>query len=142
MKLNIASQEKNPFLEREELVVEITEEAMPTKEGILEALGKDKDLCVIKKINSNFGRGKFVADVTVYNTPEAKSKYMTIPKKVRAKMEADKKSAEEAAKKAEAEAAQAEEAPAVEPEVKAEEPAAEVPKEETPVEEVKKEAKE
>ncbi|MAG40136.1 hypothetical protein CMI41_04170 [Candidatus Pacearchaeota archaeon] len=137
MKLNTIKQEKNPFLEREELIVEITEEAMPTKEGILESLGKDKDLCVIKKINSNFGRGKFVAEITVYDTPEAKSKYMTIAKKVRAKIEADRKSADEAAKKAEADAAQKAEAPAAEPEVKAEEP-----KEEAPVEEVKEEAKE
>jgi ribosomal protein S24E len=112
MKLETINQKKNPFLGREEFVVEITGEAMPTKEGIVEGFGKDKELTVIRKLNSSFGNNKFVADIVVYDDVEAKQKYMTIPKKVRAKMEADSKAAEEAANKAAEEAKAAAEVPA------------------------------
>ncbi len=129
MKTEIISQEKNPFLNREELTVKITEEDMPTKDGLIEALGKDKETTVIRKIESGFGKGDFTADITVYSDIESKDKYMTIPKKIRAKMEEEKKAAEEAAKKAEAEAAAAKEAEAA-----AAKEEAEAPKEETPAE--------
>ena len=137
MKTETINQKKNPFLGREEFIIEISEEAMPTKEGIIEALGKGKELTVIEKIESNFGRGTFDADVAIYDSLESKEKYMTIPKKIKAKMEADKKAAEEAEKKAKAEAA-AETAKKEEvsaEETPAEEPAAEEKIEEKPVEE-------
>jgi ribosomal protein S24E len=142
MKTEIISQEKNPFLEREELIIKITGEAMPTKEGIIDAIRKDKDATVVRKISSNFGKESFVADIVVYSSVEAKDKYMTIPKKIRAKMEADKKAAEEAAKKAAAEevaSKEAEEKIAAEPvaeEVK-EEPAAKEDKQENTEEKAK-----
>ena len=124
METKVIAEVKNPFLGRDELTVEISVEDMPTKDALVESLGKDKELVDIRGIKSNFGRGTFVGDVVVYDSKESKDKYMTIPKKVRAKMEADRKAAEEAAKKAaaaEAEAKAAEE----------EKPADEKPEEKT-----------
>ncbi|MBT7706492.1 hypothetical protein HN747_03515 [archaeon] len=146
MKTEIISEEKNPFLERTELTVKITEEVAPTKEELIQSIGKDSELTIVRRINSNFGSGEFSADLVVYDNLEAKDKYMTIPKKVREKMEAEKKAAEEAKKKEEADK-KAEEAKAAEEAAKAEEPAAteepvaEVAKEET-IEENKAEAAE
>ena len=134
MKTEIISEEKNPFLERTELTVKITEEVAPTKEELIQSIGKDSELTIVRRINSNFGSGEFSVDLVVYDNLEAKDKYMTIPKKVREKMEAEKKAAEEAKKKEEADK-KAEEAKAAEEAAKAEEPAAT----EEPVAEVAKE---
>lgn len=112
MKTKIIKQERNPFLEREELVLEITKDATPTYDEVIGAVGKENDLTVVKKVHSNFGRQTFLADVVVYDNKEAKDKVEVIPQKVRKKMEADRKAAEEEAKKkvaAEAEAKKAEE---------------------------------
>lgn len=143
MKLKIIKQEKNPFLEREELTLEITSEAAPSAAEVMAELGKDEALTVIKKINTNFGRQTFLTQVVVYDNIEARKKVETIPQKVRKKMAAEeaeaakKKAAEEAAAaetaKTEAEAAKAE----------AEKPAEEEkPTEEETKEEVKEETKE
>lgn len=131
METKIIKQEKNPFLEREDLVLEIKGEATPSFEEVKTAIGKDADLTVVKKITTNFGRNTFLVEAVVYDNIEAKEKIETIPQKVRKKMEAEKKAAEEAAKKAEEEAKAAE----------AEAPAEEA-KEETPAEENKEEATE
>jgi len=105
MKSKIIKQEKNPFLQREEFVLEITSEVTPTEMEVKEKIGKDEDLIVVKKINTNFGRQKFMAEVVVYDDKEAKKRIETIPQKVRKKMEADEKAAkEEEGKKAAAEA--------------------------------------
>ncbi|MCR4284589.1 MAG: hypothetical protein NUV97_00915 [archaeon] len=109
MKTQIISQEKNPFLNREEIVLGITSEITPNVDSIKEAIGKDKDLIVVKRVNSNFGRQTFTANIFVYDSKESKDKVETIPQKVRIKMAKDKKEAEEVAKK-EAEAKAAEDA--------------------------------
>jgi len=134
MKTKVIKQEKNPFLQREELIVEITSEAAPSTSEAVTALGKDEALTVIKKINTNFGRQTFLVEAVVYDSAEAKEKIETIPQKVRKKMEADKKAAEEEAKKKAAK--EAEEAKAAEEAAKAE---AEKPAEEEVKEEEKKE---
>jgi len=128
METKIIKQEKNPFLEREELVIELQGNIAPTSQDVKKATGKDQDLVVINRINSNFGRHTFTADVFVYDSVEAKKKIETIPKKVRKKIEDDeKKAAEEEAKKAQEEAKKAEETPVKKP---AEEPKVEAPAQE------------
>ncbi len=140
MESKIIKQEKNPFLQREEITIEITSKAAPSEAEAKEQLGKDEALTVVKKINTNFGRQTFLVEAVVYDTKEAREKVETIPQKVRKKMEADKKAAEEeAAKKAaaEAEAKKAEEETA---KAEAEKPAEEEKPEEK-AEEVKSEEK-
>ena len=145
----IIKQEKNPFLEREELVLEIQSDSTPTSDEVKKEIlaargipsekgtdvpslsGKDAELTVIKKINTSFGKRIFTVEAVVYDNAEAKKKIETIPQKVRKKMEADKKAEIESARKAEEEAKKTEE------EAKA---AVEAP-EETPVEEPKIEEK-
>jgi ribosomal protein S24E len=139
METKIISEEKNPFMDREEIVLEISADVTPTFDEVKKAVGKDESLTVVKKVHTNFGRHTFVSEVFVYGSAESKNKIEVIPKKIRTKMAEDQKAAAEA-KKAEAAApaeepapATAEEAPAEE---KKEEPAKEAP-EETPKEETK-----
>tara|TARA_Y100000310_G_C20585088_1_gene764977 strand:- start:403 stop:816 length:414 start_codon:yes stop_codon:yes gene_type:complete len=103
MSTKIIKQEKNPFLDREEIVLEISSEIAPKIEDVKNAIGKEDNLTIVKKIHSNFGKHKFTADVLVYETQEAKDKIEVIPQKIRKKLEAEKK-AEEAKIKAEEEA--------------------------------------
>ncbi|MCD4771147.1 hypothetical protein K8R30_01890 [archaeon] len=134
MKSKIIKQEKNPFLQREEFVLEIASEVAPTEAEVKKKIGKDEDLIVVKKINTNFGRQKFMTEVVVYDDKEAKRKIETIPQKVRKKMEADEKAAkEEESKKVAAEAEAAK--------VEAEKPIEETKEEEKPVEEKTEETK-
>jgi ribosomal protein S24E len=134
MELKIIKQEKNPFLEREEFTLEITNNVAPSFEEVKTELKKDPELTVVKKVHTNFGRQTFKVEAVVYDNKEAKNKVETIPQKIRKKMEADKKAAAEAAKKAEAEAKKAEEEAKATP--------TEEPKTETPAEEPKEEPKE
>ena len=60
MKSKIISQKKNAFLGREEFMLEIVKESAPTKAEIIEELGKDKNLTVINRINSSFGKNTFI----------------------------------------------------------------------------------
>lgn len=122
MESKIIKEEKNPFLERTEIVLELKNETAPSFEDVKNAIGKEGDLIVVKKINSNFGRQTFIAEAVMYDNIEAKRKIETIPKKIKKKMVAEEKAekeaakkAEEAAKKAEAEAKAAEEVIATEP---------------------------
>jgi ribosomal protein S24E len=110
METKIIKQESNPFLEREEFLIEIISHSTPTKESIVEDLGKSPELTIVRKIHTNFGRQSLLADVVVYSSVEAKEKYTVIPKKVRIKMEAEKKEKMAAEKKAAEEARKAEEA--------------------------------
>lgn len=138
MATKIIKQEKNPFLERDEIIIEFSSDVAPNSEEVKVAIGKDTDLTVVKNIKCQFGKKVFIAEAVVYDNAEAKKKIETIPKKVRKKMEADKKAEEDAKKKAEEEAKKAEEETK-----KAEEsskddstdPEAEAPKEETKTEE-------
>ena len=132
MESKIIKQEKNPFLERDEIVIEILNETAPSFEDVKNVLGKEDDLVVVKKIDGNFGKRIFMAEIFVYDSKEAKEKIETIPKKVRKKMAEEKKAADVAAKKAaEEEAKVVEETP--EEETK-EEPRTEETPEEAPVE--------
>jgi ribosomal protein S24E len=100
MKSKIISQKKNPFLGREEILIEFENNTTPSYEEIKKSLGKNEDLTVIKKVRANFGRYKFVADVVVYEDKDRKDKVEVIPKKIRKKMAEEKKKAEEEARKA------------------------------------------
>jgi len=150
MESKILKQEKNPFLNREEIVIELSSEIAPKIDEVKEAVGKDSDLTIVKKISSNFGKHVFSADVVVYDNIEAKEKVEVIPKKVRKKMAEEAKAKEEADKKAVEEAKVAKEAESpVEETAEAQiedanpeegkEKAREI-EEVTPVEEVKEEA--
>ena len=108
MESKIINQTKNPFLEREEFTLEITNETTPTFDEVKSELGKDASLTVVKKINTNFGRKTFLTEAVIYDNAEANKKIETIPKKVKKKIEAEEKAAAEATKKAEAEAKAAE----------------------------------
>jgi len=101
MKTKIVQQKKNPFLEREEFLIEIVANSTPTESEINEELGKDDDLTIIRKINTNFGIHKFIADVIVYDTKEAKEKNLILPQKVRKKMEEEERVKKEEEKKEE-----------------------------------------
>jgi ribosomal protein S24E len=102
MDAKIINQTKNPFLEREEITIQITNPTTPTYEEVKSAIGKDAALTIIKRINTNFGRQTFTAEAVVYDNAEAKKHVEVIPQKVKKKMEADEKSAAEAkAKEAE-----------------------------------------
>ena len=135
MESKIIKQEKNPFLEREEITLEIKNPNTPNADEVKTAIGKNPTLTVIKKINTNFGNQTFIAEAVVYDNLEAKNKIETTPQKVRKKIEADNKAAKEAEKKA------AEEAAKAEAEAKPEEPTPEPQSEETPQEESKEETK-
>ncbi|MBU3923715.1 MAG: hypothetical protein KJ592_02255 [Nanoarchaeota archaeon] len=102
MESQILQQTKNPFLEREEYIIKITNETTPTFDEAKSQIGKDTDLIVIKKINTNFGKKTFEVEAVVYDNKEAKEKIETIPKKVKKKIEAERKVAEEATAKAKA----------------------------------------
>ena len=125
METKILKEKKNPFLDRTEIIIELTAKVTPTIEEVKTAVGKDTELTIVKKISTNFGRQTFSAKVYVYDSLESKEKIETIPQKVRKKMakekadadaakikeeEAKKKAEEEAKKKAEEEAKATEEA--------------------------------
>tara|TARA_Y100000310_G_scaffold344950_1_gene460720 strand:+ start:4597 stop:4938 length:342 start_codon:yes stop_codon:yes gene_type:complete len=95
MESKIIKQEKNPFLNREEIIFEIKSEAAPSFEEIKKQTGKDENLVVVKKVNSNFGTQTFTVEVFIYDSPEAKKKIEIIPQKIK------KQQAEEAKKVAE-----------------------------------------
>jgi len=99
METKMIKEKDNPFLERTEITLEIKNKVAPSFDEVKAAIGKDKDLTVIKKINANFGKRIFIAEAVIYDNAEAKGKIETIPKKIRKKMEAEKKAAVEAAKK-------------------------------------------
>jgi len=87
MKSKIISQNKNPFLHREEFVIEIQADTNPSFEDIKKELGKDNDLTVVKKINSGFGTNIFTAEVFVYDSKELKDKIEKQKKSKKAKSE-------------------------------------------------------
>ena len=139
MESKIIKQNKNLFLEREEIIIEIKNSVTPTFDEVKTEIGKPAELIVIKKINTNFGKQSFMIEAVVYDNVEAKEKIETVPQKVKKKIEAEKKDQEKAEKKAIEEAKKAEEeAKKAEEEAKAAEETAEVV-EETPAETVEPE---
>ena len=109
MKTQIIKQKKNPFLQREEIVMEIASETAPSFADVKSAIGKDENPVVVKRIDGNFGKQVFTAEVFVYESEDAKNNVEVIPKKIKKKMEEEKKAAEEATKKAEEEKKKSEE---------------------------------
>ena len=104
MEAKIIKQEKNPFLHREELMIEINSESNPTLEEVKKQVGKDENLTVVKKIDGNFGSKKYTAEVLVYEDEKSKNNVETIPQKIRKKMaEEAKKAAAEKPSEAQAE---------------------------------------
>lgn len=101
MESKTISQNKNPFLKREEIILEIKNPSTPTSEEIKSIVGKDKNLTIIKKINTNFGSQKFIAEIVVYDNTESKKEIETIPQKTRKKIEAEEKAKAEAETKPE-----------------------------------------
>ena len=81
MESKIISQTKNPFLHREEYVVEMKSDVNPSFDDVKKSLGKDGDLTVVKKIRGNFGRHRFNADVFVYDNKDMMKRIEKIKKK-------------------------------------------------------------
>jgi ribosomal protein S24E len=74
MEQKIIEKKSNPFLHREELIMEIVAESNPSIEDVKKAVGKDEGLITVKKIGSNFGRNTFTAEIFVYESKELKDK--------------------------------------------------------------------
>jgi ribosomal protein S24E len=98
METKVIKQTKNPFLHREEYVLDIKADKNPNFVEIKQAVGKDESLTIVKKISGNFGRGSFSADVVVYDSMENKNKIEKISRKERRKLAEEAKKAAEAAK--------------------------------------------
>lgn len=88
METQILKQGKNPFLHREEILMEIQSEATPSFEEVKKELGKDAELTVVKKVEGNFGTKTFHADVVVYENAESKKEVETLHKNQKKKEEA------------------------------------------------------
>lgn len=132
MKSEILEKTKNPFFNREEIKMKIISETTPTKEDVKKEIGSDPELTIVQHIKTGFGNQEFLVEAQVYESKEAREKYEVIPKKIRIKMEKERKEAEAAEKKRlEEEKAAAEEAAKAEAEAKA----AEEEKKEEPTEE-------
>lgn len=96
----ILSKQKNQFLNREEITLEIEAKSSPSIDAVKEEIGKNKDLIVVKNIRSSFGKNLFISDLVVYDSVENKERIEVVPRKVRKKLMEEKKKADEEAKKA------------------------------------------
>jgi ribosomal protein S24E len=105
MKTKIISQEKNPLLQREEFIMEIESNSIPSKEQIITDLGKKKELTIVNKVITYFGRKSFIADIVVYDNEKAKKDNHVIPKKIKKKMKEEEKAKADAEKKKKAQEA-------------------------------------
>ncbi|MFH0711537.1 MAG: hypothetical protein V1889_00235 [archaeon] len=95
----IIKQEKNPFLQREKITLEINNKTTLSADEVKSLIKKDPNLTVVKKINTNFGSQTSIAEIMVYDNQEAKERIETIPKKIRKKIKADEKTEKETKKK-------------------------------------------
>jgi ribosomal protein S24E len=93
MEHKIIQQKKNPYMGREEMELVVTSENNPTKQQILEILGKKEELVVIQSIVGNFGHNEFDVKVLVYDNAESMKKVEIITRKVRKKAVAEAKKA-------------------------------------------------
>ena len=55
----ILNEEKNPFLGRKELVIEIEADTSPSYDDVKKIVGADEKLVVIRKVFGNFGTHNF-----------------------------------------------------------------------------------
>jgi ribosomal protein S24E len=126
MESKIISENKNLLFKRNEVVLEVQAEKVPTleeaKKLVAEKTSSPEENVKIKKVDSKFGSRTFKIYSNVYESKEEKE---AIEFKTKQEKEAEAK-AEEERRKAEAEAKAAEEAAKAE----AEKPAEEAPKEE------------
>jgi ribosomal protein S24E len=124
--MQIIEQKDNKLLNREEVIIELTSETIPSKiditKQIAEELKKPEENVVIGKINTNFGNQTFKVSAKVYDDSESKDKYETISRKQRKKEAEEAKKVEAEKKKAEEEAKKIAEAPKEETPTKIEEP--------------------
>lgn len=74
------------------MVVEIIANSTPRKEDVLKSLNIDEKLGVVRKISCFFGERRFLADVLVYKDEKSMKATEIIPKKLREKIEEEKKS--------------------------------------------------
>jgi small subunit ribosomal protein S24e len=95
MEISIKKQKVNAFFERSELIVEAVDSATPSYAAIKTEVAKKmkvgEELVVVKKVEQQFGRQEVLADVQVYNSPEALKKYEFVIIKKAAKAAAAKK---------------------------------------------------
>jgi ribosomal protein S24E len=94
MKSEVVAQKRNPFLKREELVLKVFSDAVPTKDEVMAQIDGEDDLTVIKKINTNFGQQVFIVEAVLYDSKEDRERVEVIPKKIRKKMEKERMAAE------------------------------------------------
>lgn len=82
MEISIKKQKVNAFFERSELVVEASDSATPSyasiKAEVAKKLKVGEEVVVVKKVEQQFGKQEVLADVLVYNSPEALKKYEMI----------------------------------------------------------------
>ena len=95
MESKITKREKNPFLHREEIEMEVLNNISPSFAEVKKIIGGDENLIVVKKVEGNFGRQSFSAQALVYENEEAKNKIEVVPKKVRKKQAEEKRLIEE-----------------------------------------------
>jgi ribosomal protein S24E len=137
MKLINKTENKNDLFSRNEIILEVENEVVPSfdqaKELIVKEFKTNESLIRIRKIDSQFGSNIFKIIADIYDSQE---EFNRVVKKTKQEIDAEKKAEEE---KIAAEKAAAEEKKKAEEEAKV---AAEAPKEETPVEETKEEVKE
>ena len=138
MKILNKIENKNPLFSRNEVVLEIEHETVPSNvdsvQLVSKEFGADPALTRIRKIDSKFGSRNFKIVADIY---DSKEEFSRVVKKTKQEIEAEKKAEEEriAKEKEEAEAKKAEEEAA---KAEAEKPA----EEEAPAEEKKEESSE
>ncbi|MDO8517377.1 MAG: hypothetical protein Q7S33_04615 [Nanoarchaeota archaeon] len=94
MEYKIIKQTKNPFLNREEIMIEIKSDSNPSYDEIKKELKKDNELTIVKRIQSNFGRKTFEAEIFVYGSKESKDNVEKIARKQKKKLEEEAKANE------------------------------------------------
>jgi len=100
MEHKIISQTKNPFLQRDEILIELKSASAPSFEDVKTAVGKDEKLVVVKRVDGQFGQHNFLAEVLVYESEKSKKEIEIVPRKTRLKIaEEEKKAKKEIAKK-------------------------------------------
>lgn len=93
MESKILKQTKNPFLHREEFVLQVISDKNPSFNEIKQAIGKDESLTIVKSVSGNFGRGSFNAEAVVYDSEENRKKVEKISRKERKKLAEEAKKA-------------------------------------------------
>ena len=67
MESKIIRQMKNPFLHREEYVLEIGGDVNPSFDEVKKIVGKEEGLTVVKKVGNNFGRNVYASERVIAN---------------------------------------------------------------------------